>query len=341
MVHGAFQSGHKASGWEVNSYLKAAYGVFKDSPARRADFIATTGCSTFPLKFCQVRWCENVDVADRALELLPNIVKYVTQMKKKLPHTVTCENLKKMCDDKLAAVKISFFASVAGVCEPFLRMFQGSEPLCPYLYDDLENLMRQLMKRFIKKSVMEAADSVAKLMAVDVTSKDNWCLYKEVDVGVRAIKLLSTTSVSELERMDFRKQCTLFLSATVAKLIERSLLKYPLVRAMSSLVPRTVVKNRKLAERRMKQLVQILYEANHITATAESQFTTLTATVASTLKEDFERFDRKMERLDHFYYRVIGGNGEYNELFNVIRLVLTISHGNASVESGFSINSDL
>ncbi len=224
-----------------------------------------------------------------------------------------------MCDDKLdklAAVKISFFASVAGVCEPFLRMFQGSEPLCPYLYDDLENLMRQLMKRFIKKSVMEAADSVAKLMAVDVTSKDNWCLYKEVDVGVRAIKLLSTTSVSELERMDFRKQCTLFLSATVAKLIERSLLKYPLVRAMSSLVPRTVVKNRKLAERRMKQLVQILYEANHITATgaetAESQFTTLTATVASTLKEDFERFDRKMERLDHFYYRVIGGNGEYN-----------------------------
>ena len=90
-MHGAFQSGHKASGWEVNSYLRAACGVFKDNPARRADFHATTGCSTFPLKFCQVRWCENVDVADRALELLPNIswqrLKCVS-----LPQSLECAN---------------------------------------------------------------------------------------------------------------------------------------------------------------------------------------------------------------------------------------------------------
>ena len=115
---------------------------------------------------------------------------------------------------------------------------------------------------------------------------------------------------------------------------------------MSSLVLRSVAKNTNLAERRMKQLVQILYEANHITASgaerAESQFATLTVKAASTLTEDFERFDRKKERLDHFCYRVIGDDGENKELFNdVVRLVLTMSHGNASVESGFSINSDL
>ena len=100
--------------------MRAAYGAFIDSPACRADYVATTGMSTFLLKFCQVGWCENVPVADRVIELLPHIKKYVSASKK-LPHTVTCDNLKEMCSDKCAAAKISFFSSVAGVCERFLR----------------------------------------------------------------------------------------------------------------------------------------------------------------------------------------------------------------------------
>jgi len=36
VIHDAFQTGHKASGWNVNGYLRAMYGLFKDSPARRA-----------------------------------------------------------------------------------------------------------------------------------------------------------------------------------------------------------------------------------------------------------------------------------------------------------------
>jgi len=55
IMHGAFQSGHKASGWEVNAYLRAMFAVFKDSPARRADFCAIAGKKIFPLKFCEVR----------------------------------------------------------------------------------------------------------------------------------------------------------------------------------------------------------------------------------------------------------------------------------------------
>ena len=76
-IHGAFQTGHKSSGWNVNAYLRSMYGLFKDSPARRADYIQISGSKVakFPKKFCQVRWVENVAVAERALEVLPNVKK--------------------------------------------------------------------------------------------------------------------------------------------------------------------------------------------------------------------------------------------------------------------------
>jgi len=57
------------------------------------DFCAITRKKTFPCKFCQVRWVENVTIAQRVLELLPDICKYVSQAKK-LPSTVTCNKLR-------------------------------------------------------------------------------------------------------------------------------------------------------------------------------------------------------------------------------------------------------
>ena len=68
VLHRAFQTGHSASSWSVNEFLRSAYGLFKDSLARRADYTAATGSMLFPQNFCQVCWLANVDVATRALE---------------------------------------------------------------------------------------------------------------------------------------------------------------------------------------------------------------------------------------------------------------------------------
>ena len=53
------------------------YSLFKDSPARRADYIALTGCHKFAKKFCQVRWVENVDIALRVLEIFYHVKKII------------------------------------------------------------------------------------------------------------------------------------------------------------------------------------------------------------------------------------------------------------------------
>lgn len=73
--------------------------------------------------------------------MFADVKKYVHEAKK-LPSTVTCSNVKKFCDDKLTVAKISFFASVSAMCEPFLKAFQTPSPMASFLYDDIAHLLR-------------------------------------------------------------------------------------------------------------------------------------------------------------------------------------------------------
>lgn len=118
VVHGAFRRGHDATDWNLNDTFKAFYQLFKGSPARRSDYIAITGCEIFPRKFCQIRWVENVAVAERAIQIFPNIKKYAEEANT-LPKTSTCARVAVACKDHLILPKFAFFSSVANILEPF------------------------------------------------------------------------------------------------------------------------------------------------------------------------------------------------------------------------------
>ena len=65
VLHGAYKTVHEKTNWEEEKTLKAAYGIFKRSPATRADFLSDNDLadchddqsmkSFFPLKFCGQR----------------------------------------------------------------------------------------------------------------------------------------------------------------------------------------------------------------------------------------------------------------------------------------------
>lgn len=76
-VHCAFKAGVNATPWAIIEFLRALYNLFKDVPARRGDYAAITKSEMFPIKFCSIRWLENIAVANRALIMLPNLKKYV------------------------------------------------------------------------------------------------------------------------------------------------------------------------------------------------------------------------------------------------------------------------
>ena len=160
-----------------------------------------------------------------------------------------------------------------------------------------------------------------------------------------AKRAIALSKMSDKEVLEFRMQCIDFLAAMAMKLIEKSPLKYSLTRAVSCLVPQTLQICRRVSEDRMQKLVEILYESQNVTATVadkvKNQFHALCDKAASHQAAYFSAFSRKEKRLDHFYFGLVGKDPGVVELWSVIKIVLTLSHGNASVKSGFSINGSI
>ena len=116
--------------------------------------------------------------------------------------------------------KLSFFIFSASPVEGFLRFYQTDLPLIPFLGNNLEQPMRNLMKRVIKNDVMTSATNVLKLMKIDLSNNDHHRDYKSIDIGFVAgeqLKLVGR-SVSERDILEFRMQCKYFILALITKI---------------------------------------------------------------------------------------------------------------------------
>ena len=131
----------------------------------------------------------------------------------------------------------------------------------------------------------------------------------------------------------------------VSKLVERSPLNYEIVAAVSALDPSYIISSKVNAEKKFKNLVEILYERDLITSivadNAKLEFCSLSSAARVKLNEIFKNFSENDSRLDDFYYDVIGQDKSYKDPWCVSKIVLIFLHGQASVENGFSINSSI
>ena len=58
-------------------------------------------------------------------------------------------------------------------------------------------------------------------------------------------------------------------------------------------------------------------------------------------KENFLSVNKNQKRLDVFLYDYVGKVVEYNQIRKLIQFILTMSHSQADVERGFSVNEEL
>jgi hypothetical protein len=59
------------------------------------------------------------------------------------------------------------------------------------------------------------------------------------------------------------------------------------------------------------------------------------------LNPEFQKFDKTTNRIDCLYYSIMSDKIDYRKLWSVLKKLLLLSHGQASVERGFSINKDV
>ena len=172
------------------------------------------------------------------MELLPQVKTLVSSFTSKTaPGTTSFVKVKAACSDKLYEAKLKFLLSVANQLKPFLTRFQTDKPVMPFMAGELFDSIRGLTQRFVKRSVTERAKSRTKLLTVDFTKEENCLSSLGVDIEFGAKVSLKKVKVSELLRLHFQRTCIKFFTATTAKIIEKSPVRYQMVSRLSCLDP--------------------------------------------------------------------------------------------------------
>ena len=105
--------------------------------------------------------------------------------------------------------------------EEFLRKYQTDMPMLPFVAIDLFNLVKGLMSRFLKPTVLQTLTSVSKLLKIDLQDSDLHCNSHTIDVGFAADKLLKelrrARKVSERDILSVRLDTKQLLHSFVGK----------------------------------------------------------------------------------------------------------------------------
>nr|XP_043905538.1 uncharacterized protein LOC122784359 [Solea senegalensis] len=214
-LHNAMKAGFTA--WQIDKLLRALHFLFHNVPARREDYTNITGSSCFPLSFCGHRWVENVPVAERFLEVWPMIRKYVDAAEAKKvqkPNTASYDLILAALGDPLLIPKLQFFLAIARSFNPFLQKYQTDEPVLPFLAKDLTELLLSLLRRFIKRELLQD-QSPLQLIILDISEEKNWVSLKRVDIGLgaeSAIKVMSSFNNSHPFSLSWAEKMSLFPS---------------------------------------------------------------------------------------------------------------------------------
>ncbi|KAK1906949.1 hypothetical protein KUDE01_009345 [Dissostichus eleginoides] len=352
VVHGSFQTGERETGWKIGDALRALWQVFHDSPARREDFSELTKTARFPLKFCATRWVEDLQVAERAIEVWPAVMAYIHSHKKlpksKVPTSASYLTVKKATEDPLFLAKLEFFAFVARQLKPFLEVFQTDAPMVPFLAKELQSTLTGLLSCFIKREELAKIKTPLQLTKLDPQEKQIHVPLKHLDIGFSTKQALQKASEKLQENpvkiVEFKKECVSLLAMTCKKIMERSPLMYPAVRHMRSLDPVMIVTETESTTAIFEKLLQVLLNAGWCLATecdkVLSQYKAFSLDVNTNHKAEFQEFVYSC-RLDEFFGRYLSGKEEYAELWNIMQCLFTLSHGQAAVERGYSVNKDM
>jgi len=338
-LHNSFKS--VFSMWTMEKLLRALHYLFHETPARREDFTKLTKSSIFPLPFCGHRWIENLPVVERAIEIWENIVKYVEAVDtKKLPksQTASFDTVAVAKKDPLILAKLHFFMALSQNFTPFLTKYQTD---LPFLDKDLADLISSVLKRFIKKEHLPTnAESLCKL---EVADTNKWVIHQDVDIGIGAESALKSlrksNTISKLAVMEFNNDCLKGLSAMCKKMLEKSPLKYSLVHQLGCMDPRTMYQDKDMCLKKMKGLVKKLIHEKQMPGGVTTGDVVMQQFSAFLDMEEtdssFESFSITQTMIDMFLDDKMS---KYPELWNTTKKILLLSHGQATVERGFSIN---
>lgn len=338
VVNNGFRKGlNTVQHWGVEDFIHDVFSWFKYSAPRREDYKAVQQLldlesKTFA-KFVESRWTTLSDVLDVYIQQFIGLKQYFCNM----TDSTTLESpryrrIVLYLKSKWSLVYMRFLKSVGQLLNEFLIPFQTKKPLIHALYSALRELFLKLVQRFVKA---DALKDLTDFESLDFEDADNIRLAAGIHIGDNrdAIYL----SFNEGERKRFLSDVLKFYK-TVAKYF---LKKLPLnhetyydlqvLHPDKSYWPNDPLKSLTRLSRKIPHLLSpsdidgLKDEWNLYTLEAEAS----TTAISLDLDEHWNSVEDKKNSL---------GNPQFPLLTKFAKNLMTISHGNADPERGFSEN---
>ena len=152
-------------------------------------------------------------------------------------------------------------------------------------------------------------------------------------------ELLAKKTISDKQALAFRIESKACLQKVVKMLLQKSPLQFVLIRNLSCIDPRKM-QGKIVSKNKMKNVVNSLLEVNRI---KENECDDIVRQFDEFMDEhsssqEFFNFNPAIGRLDVLYYKRMHNVQKYCKLWEVCNMLLVLSHGQASVERGLSIN---
>jgi len=161
-----------------------------------------------------------------------------------------------------------------------------------------------------------------------------------------AVDQTTKKKISDKEVMQFRMECKQLLNKLVKKVMEKSPPKFSLARNMSFMDPRemrTAAKESNL--KKFKALLTTMNEANHV---ADNEVDELLQQYSKYIDDtvvphasEYRNFDVSTGKVDVPLFDTMANNPSLCKLWTCVKALLLLSHGQASVERGFSVNKQM
>ena len=175
-----------------------------------------TGATKYPLFFCATRFVKSKSVADRAIEIWPNICTLVEFWEKlpslKQPKSKSFLNVQESVKDKLILLKFEVSSFVTSKLKPYFLVYQTDQPMIPFMCSDLERLLWNIVNSFVKQKFIDKCSTLIQLKEIYIHKKDNLLKEKSIKLGFATeIRLTALRSKDTITNTDIEEIALTFM----------------------------------------------------------------------------------------------------------------------------------
>lgn len=362
LIHNSFKIGIATANWSIEELVNHLVFWFRHSPSRRADYLHIAPMGKFLPYFTFTRWLDVDSILERVIEQWTNLTEYFLHYLPKQKKNYLAKRrylpIKTVLQTASTLIRLNFLVFLSrNIYREILVWFQQSQPLIHLLYDECERLIRRLFAHFIAESYLQRKNSLPEFLQIpfdrlecqrsDLGENHLFLIdsmfrcFVDLEIGEAARHHLSFLSNEENEEFfcDIRE-----IYSTIAKQLIRTLpLKNDLLRHLKCLHP-----SMRLAESSHMSIMNVARRFPQMIMPDDIDRINAEWLVYQheRIPDEWFKTSDGYHLIDYYWKNVlaiksIGGTDRFVSLGKLIKCALSLSHGNADVERGFSENTFL